>query len=241
MEPAPVDRLPGFRRRFRVTPAAGWVRAEVEDDYHRMSVTLRHDGKTVSSVEPTVMRAPWTTCPGAVDQLERTFTGIALSAFARRGEKQANCTHLHDLALLAAAHAADAEPLVYDVFVTDPMDGKRRAELRRGGATVLAWVESGFELIEPAELAGIALDRMRSWIDTLDPVRQEAARLLRWGNMMANGRIIPMDQQSDASRLPAGSCYTFQPLRAMHARRVGAIRDFSVGTVQPLDEEKLWK
>jgi hypothetical protein len=236
MELEPVDRLPGFRRRFRLTPSAGWVRGEVEDDFHRMSVTVHHDGKVATSIESMVLRAPWTTCPGAVSQLARTFTGIALNAFARHGEKQANCTHLHDLALLAAAHAADLEPFIYDVVVTDPIDGERRAELRRDGATVLAWVERGFRLTEPAELAGVRLDRMRSWIDTLDAARQEAARLLRWGNMIANGRIIPMDKQSDASRMRAGSCYTFQPHRAIHARRVGAIRDFSVGSVQPLDD-----
>jgi hypothetical protein len=236
MELEPVERLPGFRRRFRVTPAAGWVRSEVEDDYHRMSVTVHHDGNAATSIEPSVVRAPWTTCPGAVSQLQLTFTGIALNAFARRGEKQANCTHLHDLALLAAAHAATLESFVYDILVTDPVDGKRRAEVRRDGVTVLAWVESGFRLIEPTELAGVTFDRMRSWIDALDPARQEAARLLRWGNMIANGRIIPMDKQSDASRMPAGSCYTFQPLRAIEARRVGAIRDFSVGSLQPLDE-----
>jgi hypothetical protein len=212
------------------------VRSEVEDDYHRMSVTVHHDGKVATSIEPAIIRAPWTTCPGAVAQLERTFTGIALHAFAGRGEKQANCTHLHDLALLAAAHAADLAPSVYDVLVSDPIDGKRRAELRRDGVTVLAWVESGFHLIEPAELAGVRLDRMRSWIDTLDPELKEAARLLRWGNMMANGRIIPLEKQSDASRLPSGSCYTFQPHRAIHAKRVGAIRDFSDGGALPLDD-----
>jgi hypothetical protein len=233
----PVDRLPGFRRRFRVTPAAGWVRSEVEDDYHRMSVTVHHDGQSAISIEPNVMRAPWTTCPGAASQLQQTFAGVALEAFARRGEKQANCTHLHDLAVLAAAHAADIEPFVYDILVTDPIDGTRRAELRRDGVTVLAWVERGFRLVEPAELDGLALDRMRPWIDSLDPARQEAARLLRWGNMLANGRIIPMDKQSDASRMPAGSCYTFQPRRAIQARRVGAIHDFSVGNVQPLEDQ----
>jgi hypothetical protein len=100
---------------------------------------------------------------------------------------------------------------------------------------VLAWLESGFRLLEPGELAGLRLDKMRPWIDTLGPAQQEAARLLRWGNMIANGRIIPLDEQSDASRMPA-NCYTFQPLRAVHARRVGAIRDFSTGRAQPLDD-----
>jgi hypothetical protein len=220
-----------------VTPRAGWVRSQVEDDYHHMSVTIHHEGNVATAIEPVMTRAPWTTCPGAVAQLERTFKGVALDAFARRGEKQANCTHLHDLALLAAAHAADLEPLVFDVLVSDPIGGERRAVLRRNGVTVLGWTENCFRIVEPAELAGVTFDKMRPWIDTLDPQLKEAARLLRWGNMIANGRTIPLEKQSDASRMPSGSCYTFQPGRAAAARRVGVIRDFSGGTAQPLEDQ----
>ena len=235
MELPAIDRVPGFRRRFRITPAARWVRSELEDDYHRMTVTVHHDGKVATSIEPVLVRAPWTTCPGAVVQLERTFTGVALEAFAVRGEKQFNCTHLHDLAILAAAHAWDREPLIYDVLVSDPVDGKRRAELRRNGEALLGWTEIGFRIVEPVELAGVTLDKMRPWIDTLDPQQQEAARVLRWGNMIANGRIIPLEKQSNASRMPP-TCYTFQPHRAIDAKRVGVIRDFTAGTARLLDD-----
>jgi hypothetical protein len=229
----PLDSLPGFRRRFRITPAPGWVRSEVEDDYHCMGLTVHHDGVIASAIEPQMIRAPWTTCPGAVEQLKQSFTGVALAQFAARSDKAANCTHLYDLALLAAAHAADTAPLVYDILVCDPVDGQRRAELRRNGATLLAWSDVGLRLVEPAELAGQTLDKLRGWIDSLDPQRQEAARLLRWGNMIANGRIIPMSRQSDASRMPP-NCYTFQPHRAAVAKRIGVIRDFSRGQAEPL-------
>jgi hypothetical protein len=233
----PLDRLPGFRRRFRVTPAPGRVQSAVEDDYHHMSVTIVHDGGIATAVEADLFRAPWTTCPGAADQLRQTFTGVALDAFASRGEKQANCTHLHDLALLAAAHTLDVAPLVYDILVSDPVDGKRRAELRRNNVTVLAWTEANYHIVEPEALAGVALNQMRSWIDTLDPPQQEAARLLRWGTMLAHGRSIPMESQSEAGRLPIGNCYTFQPHRVTEARRIGAIRDFSNGTAEPLGQQ----
>jgi len=233
MAPA-LDPLAGFRRRFRVTTGAGWVRSEVEDDYHCMGVTLRHAHGVVTAVEPQMQRAPWSTCPGAVAQLQQTFSGVALKDFVARGEKPANCTHLHDLALLAAAHAADAEPLVFDILVSDPVDGRRRAELRRNGETVLDWIEEQGRLQQPAELAGRRLDELRSWIDTLDSRRQEEARLLRWGAIIAHGRMIPLERQSDARRMPP-NCYSFQPQRAAEARRVGVIRDFSQGTAQPLD------
>lgn len=230
-----LDALPGFRRRFRVTPGPGWVRAEVEDDYHCMAVTLRHAEGVVTGVEAEQDRAPWTTCPGAVAVVEQTFTGVPLSAFPARGAKTANCTHLYDLALLAAAHAGDARPLVYDLLVCDPQDGVRRLELRRDGDPVMGWVEQDGRFVEPADLAGLTLQDMRSFIDRQDdPVRLEAARLLRWGGFMAHGRQIPMDRQSDASRMPP-NCYTFQPEVAAKARRVGEIREFSAGAARLLD------
>ncbi|MGB1563871.1 MAG: hypothetical protein ACPHN2_20465 [Sinimarinibacterium flocculans] len=229
-----IDRLPGFRRRFRVDAGADWVRSAVEDDYHCMAVTLRHRAGVVEAVEPVMQRAPWTTCPGAVAQLRQTFTGVALEGFVSRGEKSANCTHLHDLALLAAAHAGDATPLVYDILASDPVESLREVELRRNGVPLLGWIEHEHRIVEPAELAGRRLDELRPWIDTLDPHLQEAARLLRWGAILAHGRSIPMERQSDASRMPP-NCYSFQPERARIAQRVGEIRDFSRGEAQLLD------
>ena len=237
MQPTSIDSLPGFRRRLIVTPELGRVRSEVEDDYHCMGVTIHHDGKSATKVEAVMQRAPWTICPGAVDTLAQTFTGVPLDKFAARGEKQANCTHLHDLAILAAAHALDTNPLVYDILVSDPIDGRRQAQLRRDGTTVLDWVHVDSRIVEPAELAGVTLFKMRPWIDSLDPTGQEEARLLRWGTIVAGGRTIAWERQSDASRLPAGNCYTFQPQRLTAAKRIGAIRDFSHGT-QPLEEHR---
>jgi hypothetical protein len=231
-----IDHLPGFRRRFKITPAPDHVSSEVEDDFHCMQVIVRHDGKIAGTIEPHISRAPWTTCPGAQAQLEQTFTGIALDAFATRGEKKTNCTHLHDLAVLAAAHAKDDNPLIYDVLVSDPIEGMRRAELRRNGTTVFSWVLLNDLIVQPAELVGLTLDKLRPWIDSLDPALQEAARVLRWGTMIAHGRSIPMEKQSNARQMPIGGCYTFQARRVTEARRVGAIRDFSHGAAQPLDK-----
>src|ERR1700738_3079968 len=104
MRPAPIDTLPGFRRRFIVTPASDRVSCEVEDDYHCMGVTIHHDGRTATGIESVMQRVPWTTCPGAVAVLQQTFAGVPLDGFVARGAKKSNCTHLHDLALLAANH-----------------------------------------------------------------------------------------------------------------------------------------
>jgi Protein of unknown function (DUF2889) len=234
---SPLEQLPGFRRRFRITPGEGRVQSEVEDDFHCMSVIVHHDGVTATAIEPEMRRAPWNTCPGAEEQLRQTFTGVALSEFTARGDKTANCTHLHDLALMAAAHAFDDKPSIFDLLVSDPVDGIRRAEVRCDGKSLLGWSVEGFNIVQPSHLAGMTLDNMRTWISSLDPTLQEAARLLRWGNMVANGRIIPLDQQSDATKMPP-NCFTYQPHRAVVAERVGMIRDFGAGAAQPLDDNR---
>lgn len=229
-----AQQAPGFRRRIRITPTAGRVRSEVEDDYHHMRVTMEHDGIVAHAVQAELLRAPWTTCPGAVDKCEQTFAGVALEAFPTRREKASNCTHLYDLALWGAAHAMDHAVLVYDAYVADPVEGRRHARIWRNGECVLEWYDSDYRIVAPAELAGMPLHDMRSWIDSLAPARQEAARILQWVSLIAHGRVIPMDKQSDASRMPP-TCYTFQPERAAMAQRVGKIRDFSSGKRQPLE------
>jgi hypothetical protein len=232
---APVlDDLPGFRRRFRITPGPDWSMAELEDDVHCMAVTLRHRDGTIVGVEAEEDRHPWTTCVGAMAQLEQTFTGVRLDEVPARGEKTANCTHLYDLATLAAAHAGDPEPLLYDILVSDPIGTRRHMELRRNGAAMLSWVEEDGRLVEPAEVAGQTLMGMSRWLAGLAPEAQEPARVLRWGAMVAHGRTMPMAEQSDATRMPP-NCYTFQPEIARYARRVGLLRDFSRGEAQPLD------
>lgn len=228
-----LDDLPGYRRRIVITPSARKVRCELEDDYHCMSVVLDHADGVIIGVTPGMARAPWTTCPGAIKRLQETFTGVKLSDAQRRGEKSINCTHLHDMTLLAAAHAADDAPLTYDIVTSDPIDGRTETELRRNGAPVLHWTLANFEIEAPAEVAGLTLMSLGRWITTLAPEQQEQARVLRWGSMIAHGRAIPLDQQSDPSKYP-GNCYTFQPENAAHARRIGEIRDFTAGHEIPL-------
>ncbi len=232
---AVLESLPGFRRRFRITPAPHSVRCEVEDDFHCMEVTLHHELGVATRVEAIMHRAPWTTCPGAQQKVQETFTGVRLDEFARRGEKKDNCTHLYDLALLAAGHAGEDRVQQYDILVSDPDEkGVNLAAIRRNGETLLYWEVQGFVMVEPSEAAGIRLDRLNDWIAGLDAPLQEPARLLRWAVMIAHGRVLPMEAQSDATKMPP-NCYTFQPHRAVNALRIGLIRDFSNDESQPLD------
>jgi hypothetical protein len=221
-----LEDLPGYRRRIIVTPGASTVTAALEDDIHAMAVTLHHAGGVITSVEAQVHRVPWTTCPGAPAVLVATFTGVALGDAAKRGEKKANCTHLHDLAVLAAAHALDDGITLFEILSCDPVGGLVTAELRRNGATVLRMAHRDHAMVEPAAIAGAPLFALRAWIDTLDEQAAEAARLLQWGTIVAHGRTYPMDLQSDATKMPA-SCYSFQPGLREVAQRVGRIEDFS--------------
>lgn len=232
-----LDNLPGFRRRFRILPGVGEVSAAVEDDFHRMTVTLRHDVTTILAADGRTIRAPWSTCPGAEQVLRDTFVGTPLAQAARRGLKQENCTHLYDLALLAAAHAGEAEALVYDVLVSDPVDGVGIAEIRSNGVPVLRWSLGGMDLTAPIDLAGTSLFALRDWIGQQDADRREAAKILQWACLIAHGRQIALAEQSDATRMPP-NCYTFQPDRARRAARIGKIVDFSRGARQPLGSIK---
>ena len=230
-----LDRVPGFRRRIEVTAREGVVAAMLEDDIHCLAVTLRHDGLQVTRIETEIGRLPWTTCAGAPEKLVETFAGQLLSDVTARRDKKQNCTHFHDMAVLAAAHAGAQGTVIFDMIATDPVGGLRRLELRRDGELIQRWTEQDGLLSTPPEVAGRALFALRDWIATLPEPAREAARLLQWASLVAYGRTMPLDQQSIASELPP-NCYTFQPERAKHAVRNGTRRDFSDGSCVPLAE-----
>ncbi len=225
---------PGFHRAVLIEPGVGMVRASVEDDYHHMRVALLHDGERVAKVDAAMIRAPWSTCPGAQAALREAFTGIMLADIAGAGAKRTHCTHLFDLVLWAAAHAGDSRPTRYDAEVTDPVDGVRRLRLMCDTAPAMAWIERLGTLTEPHALVGRSLFELRDWIAAQPEQIAEKARILQWAGILAHGRQIPLSRQSDASRMPP-NCYTFQPDRAAQALRTGEIRDFTSLSRRPLD------
>lgn len=232
--PSDVFALPGYRRVIRLEPGEGSVRALLEDDLHAMVVELRHDGVLVTDVDAYMDRIPWTTCPGAETVLRVTFTGQPLAEVTARRDKQANCTHLHDLAVLAAAHAADAGPSEYTFAVSDPCRGERILEVRRGGGMIHRWTERGGMLAEPGDLAGQSLLTLRDWIGGLSGARQEAARMLQWAGLVAHGRTLS-DADKHAALFHRPSCFTMQPEHVEHAVKAAPIKDFSSGADSPLD------
>ncbi|MFC3172694.1 DUF2889 domain-containing protein [Novosphingobium bradum] len=226
---------PGYRRRILIEPAPGRVTAELEDDYHRMVVTLGHDGARVTSVEAAMKRSPWTTCPGAIRQLAQTFTGLTLDAAGARAEKTRNCTHLFDLATFACAHAGEAGPVAYEIIVTDPVDGAQVTQLWRNGALLFDWRMAGGRFAAPAELAGADRSAIPGWVAAQPPELQEAARILRWAAMIAIGRGHDIPAGIDATRFGSGACFSFQPeVAGIARRRPGADVDFAAIGAPPM-------
>lgn len=234
-----ITRGAGYRRRILIEPAAGQVTAELEDDYHRMVVTLIHADGVIVSVDSEMKRAPWTGCPGAMKRLQETFTGVALADVARRGEKSTNCTHLHDLAVFAAAHAASRASVAYDLHVSVSVDGtlegRRTAHLRRNGKPLLDWVLEGMRFVSPENLAGASLMEIGAHIAAQDTETAEAIRVLRWAAIVALGRMMDLPANVPATTYAAGNCYNFQSDRAAESfRKPGADVDFSREGMEPM-------
>ena len=136
----------GCYRRCIVLEADGdTVRGELADDFHHFGVSLRHDGERALEVVGEDVRVPWTTCPGALEPLRR-MEGAPLSRavrdLLRHTSAREQCTHLHDLACLAVAHAARAAAggaamRRYDAEVPDRVGDETHSVLRRDGAVLL--------------------------------------------------------------------------------------------------------
>ena len=107
------------------------------------------------------------------------------------------------------------------------------AEIRLDDQLVHRLVHRDDIVSAPSAIQGLSLFKLRGWIESLTGTEQEAARLLQWGTILAHGRAIPMDRQSDANRMPP-NCYSFQEDMKKSAKRVGEVIDFSQGRFVPL-------
>jgi hypothetical protein len=214
------------------------VRADLEDDFHRFTVWLEHDGRRVTAVRGDARRFPWSTCPGAIgalDRLREMPLAPTTTAAGARTDPRLQCTHLFDLAALAVAHAAEQRVLRrYEVAVPDRRDECTRPTLARDGASVLAWTLQGFEVRDPAPFAGRSLlaGGFQRWCEReLDPDAAEAAFVLRRACKIALGRAGDLDAVRDAGELlplVGGSCHSFQPEVAARGRRQrGSSLDFT--------------
>ncbi len=243
MSPPPTFDLDAdaYRRRIRVTSTeSGVVTSELEDDFHHFVVTLRHDGSRVESVECTSVRWPWSTCPGAADNL-RKLAGMPLSdRFTTAGgwtDPKQNCTHQFDAACYAITHAATCRSQrTYDLEVPrrDPATGASRTRLWVDGELRLTWdVQwNGIVDAEPPFDAAPWKGGFMRWADgVLAADEAECAITLRRACDIGMGRGMDLDSVPVAKDLPpmmAGVCHTMQPgVVEVAFRHVGSIRDFA--------------
>lgn len=224
--------VPGVRRRTLVVPGEGRVRAEIEDDFHHFTVEILHDGERILDVVADAIRFPWSTCDMAALFLADRLKGTPLADAASFDDQFSHCTHLFDLALLAATHALDAGPSLFSMFVSDAVDNRQRAELRRNGELVLAWDLEGSIIVAPTAPAGESLRRLREWLPTLTAELREPAKLLRRAVFISSARPLSFDGIANAAavRGQVGACFTFQPERAVNSHRTAnSRRDFTGG------------
>lgn len=226
---------PGLRRTVLIDPGPGRVRAFLEDDFHHFEVELRHRDGIIFEVAATTIRHPWTTCTGAGPLLVDRLRGTALTEAASFDAQYAHCTHLYDLALLAASHAADARAVLFRMFVSDSLAGRRHAILHRNEKPLIDWHLDKEEILPPHRRAGLNLRAFREWGAVLPAEEREAGLLLRRAVFISIGRTFDPDVDDDIPTPPPGACFTLQPENFQpDARAAGSRRDFSYGTEGPL-------
>jgi hypothetical protein len=229
-----------FRRRLHWRALPGRVEAALEDSNHGFRLCLRHDGSHIVAVEAEPVRYPFMTCPEAVRSVQH-IVGLELGAVAAQRDslpQPGNCTHLIDMALLAAAHAGDAgSPITerfYDIAVTDECDGVTQARIECGGQKVHDWTIRAHTIEQPAELAGKpAMRGFYAWAaQAFSGMPLEAAQALQRGYFVAQARrwsYEPIEQNpASTDGMPVGACYSYNTGAVERARRIkGSVRDYS--------------
>jgi hypothetical protein len=229
-----------YRRRLRlVAHDARTVLGGLEDDQHYFTVRVEHDGEQVTAIASESVRAPWTTCPAAGEQL-RMLVGVPLSerclAVAGHTRSERHCTHQLDIATLSVAHAARVEAggaprRQYDMVVPfGLLDGQRHTvTLARDGDPLLAWELEGGRIVAPAPW-NEAEGGFARWADaTFDADTAEAAIVLKRAISIGMSRGLDLDSYPTLADMPGlrPVCWSMQPERAPVAfRNRGLIRDY---------------
>ena len=232
-----------YRRRIRVVATSPTVvDAGMEDDLHSFTVRLEHDGEQVRHVTADALRQPWSTCHEAAEPLH-VVEGMTLSpsclAVGARTDATRQCTHLFDLAGLAAAHAwrvtsGGAARRQYDMAMPyAPLSEAARPRdltLLRDGTPVLKFTVAGLKVVGPEPFAAAdARGGFFRWAEAnLTDDDAEAAVVLKRASLIGLSRGLDLDQYATIADMPgvAPVCWTQQPDRAPVAFRVkGMIRD----------------
>jgi Protein of unknown function (DUF2889) len=235
-----------FQRSIVLDADAQSVLAVLEDDFHHFRVTLEHSRGVVTGIRHTTIRYPWSLCPTAGNQLQAlvgTPLKCELRAALAQGDIRMNCTHLFDLACLAAtAVARGIARRRYDMAVEMLNPAQRTATLARDDGFQLAWKIQGSEIADPVPFAGIGLKRgFVDWAaDTLALDEAEAAILLRRAVFVSGGLRRDLDEVQNAAEgaRTIGGCFVMREGIAERAFRMkGSTRDYSLPGTAPLEDK----
>ena len=197
-----------FRRRIRLRQFEGGVSAELEDSSHGFKTKLQHDGHVVTAVQAEAIRYPMTTCPGALEPLQR-FVGLPLNMTAAEIANQINprqqCTHLFDLTVLAYGQLQREESQrVYDMQMADEAGSVSDLEVFCNGEKVLSWRVQQWQLQAPAAVAEKTLSTGFSrWMEALygdDEQQKEYAWLAQKAYLVAQARIYDVNKLAGTRR-----------------------------------------
>lgn len=227
-----------FRRRLRYRVDTLCVEVELEDCNHAFFLRLRHDGQQVVGLDAEPRRHPFVTCAEAPVPL-RGLIGTPLNAdtagLRKRIPPGDNCTHLHDMALLALAHVATPGlERLYDIAVCDERDGMTAARIDCDGVKVHDWEIRAHTVTMPQEYSGKPM--MRGFYDWVSAcfagMPLEAAVALQRGYFVAQARRIdrkPAEEfPASVDKMPDGSCYSYNHNVVARAVRIeGTVWDLT--------------
>lgn len=224
-----------FRRRLHWRAMQGHVEVALEDSNHGFRLRLTHDAQRITQLSAEPLRFPFTTCPEAVASVQ-VLVGLELTAVTeqRAALPQAtNCTHLIDMALLAAAHAADTgTERLYDIAVADERDGVTHARITCGEHIVHDWTIRAHLIETPSALAGRpAMRGFYAWVaQELHGLSREAAQALQRGYFVAQSRrwnTRPIEEHpASTDGISNGACYSYHTGAVERAFRIhGSVRD----------------
>jgi hypothetical protein len=235
---------PGLWRRIVLQPGPGWIGGALEDDMHHFRIRLDHVDGRITAVHAAGVRTPWTACPGSAPHIEKELTGELLSEVANRDPTQ-QCTHLFDLAIVAAAHAGDTEPTVFDMRVADRVGatelggGRTTGTLSVNGVEKMRWQVEGTMITGPERFADREMKRVSKWKSEFPPDEAEWATLLRRAIFIGPARVYEPQFEKRASEMGPwrmGACYNYQLPQAEESIPIFDRREFSMSGREPLQD-----
>jgi len=235
-----------FRRRIRLLREGdahrGLVHGALEDCNHGFQSTVFYEQGKITEIKPQFMRIPFTTCDGAYKPLQNLIGANTASTPAELlsiAPPLSNCTHLHDLTLLAIAHTQRKEiTSQYDVEVTDAIDGVSQLRVWRSvndanKKLMHHWQSANYLLTSPPELKDkplfVGFSRWAN--ERFRDIENEAAFVLQKGNLVSIGRMLDVDAMKGSRAKDENdrvACFTYSPENSANAYRIGkTVRDFT--------------